>query len=197
MPTQRSTPVRRPARWTAPAAALGLLAAAAAVPVALADPGADTSSATATAPAATPSSAPGTFALDDRGWLDVAARCDSAQTPVAFGRTDKALVAVCVDPDGGLEYRGVRLSDLAAVSMPAGRAADGAIVATNAGVTYAVSPTMLLVSEGDTVLYRDAWIDYRQPRFSGESPAATTTNAVPTTTVSTTTVTVAPRDSGE
>jgi hypothetical protein len=97
--------------------------------------------------------------------------------------------------------------------MPAARAPDGAIVATNNGVTYAVSPTMLLVSEGDNVLYRDSWTEFRQPRFSEQSstsgatptpstsassaaassaPASTSSNP---TTVSTTTVTMAPTTS--
>ncbi|HOB48668.1 MAG TPA: hypothetical protein PKK01_05075 [Mycobacterium sp.] len=129
---------------------------------------------------------------------------------MAFGRTSRALVAVCVDRDGQLEYRGVRLSDEASVTVPASRSSDGAIVATNDGVTYAVSPTMLLVSEGDSVIYRDAWIEFREPRFSEDTTSSTTsaptsspststapatttrTSAAPTTTVTTTTVTVTP-----
>jgi len=134
---------------------------------------------------------------------------------VAFGRTSRALVAVCVDRDGQLEYRGVRLSDEASVTVPASRSSDGAIVATNDGVTYAVSPTMLLVSEGDNVIYRDAWIEFREPRFSEDTtsstssaptsspststspttstaPTTTRTGTAPTTTVTTTTVTATP-----
>ncbi|MCB0924107.1 MAG: hypothetical protein KDB50_06125 [Mycobacterium sp.] len=120
---------------------------------------------------------------------------------MAFGRTARALVAVCVDRDGQLEYRGVRLSDEASVSMPASKASDGAIIADNSGVTYAVSPAMLLVSEGDTVIYRDVWIEFREPRFSEDTatdtatPTTTTTSPAttsPTTTVTTTTVTVTP-----
>jgi len=156
------------------------------------------------------SAAADTFSLDDSGYVDSAARCDEDQVPVAFGRTSRALVAVCVDRDGQLEYRGVRLSDEASVTVPASRSSDGAIVATNDGVTYAVSPTMLLVSEGDSVIYRDAWIEFREPRFSEDTTSSTTsaptsspststapatttrTSAAPTTTVTTTTVTVTP-----
>jgi len=133
-----------------------------------------------------------TYPADDNGYIDSEARCDDGQMPVAFGRTSRALVAVCVDREGQLEYRGVRLSDDASVSMPAGRASDGAIVATNDGVTYAVSSTMLLVSEGDTVIYRDAWIEYREPRFSPSTTSSSPTSAAPTSTVTTTTVTVTP-----
>lgn len=168
---------------------------------------------TSSAPSsAGPTSASGSAADypgDEYGFVGSAARCDDSQVLMSFGRTSRALVAICVDPDGGLEYRGVRLSDETALTVAASRASDGSIVATNNGVTYAVSPEMLLVSEGDTVLYRDSWLEFRQPRFSGTptatptSTATSTGTATPTTTgtstgtatpttVSTTTVTVTP-----
>ena len=149
----------------------------------------------------------GDYSSDEYGYLNTAARCDDDQTLMAFGRTSRAMVAVCVDPDGELEYRGVRLSDQAATTLSATRASDGSIIATNDGVTYAISPTFFLVSEGDAVLYRDSWIEFRQPRFSGTptttststtttataaSTAPTTAPTVSTPTVSTTTVTMAP-----
>ena len=149
--------------------------------------------------------APPDDSSDEYGYLNTAARCDDDQTLMAFGRTSRAMVAVCVDPDGELEYRGVRLSDQAATTLSATRASDGSIIATNDGVTYAISPTFFLVSEGDSVLY-DSWIEFRQPRFSGTptttststttttaaSTAPTTAPTVSTPTVSTTTVTMAP-----
>ena len=143
--------------------------------------------------------APPDDSSDEYGYLNTAARCDDDQTLMAFGRTSRAMVAVCVDSDGELEYRGVRLSDQAATTLSATRASDGSIIATNDGVTYAISPTFFLVSEGDSVLYRDAWIEFRQPRFSGAptTTAAPSTSSSPPTssspsTVSTTTVTMAP-----
>ena len=140
---------------------------------------------------------------DEYGYLDSSARCDDDQTLMAFGRTSRAMVAVCVDPDGELEYRGVRVSYQAATAMSASRASDGTVIATNNGVTYALSPAMLLVSEGDNVLYRDPWIEFRQPRFSAApvtpsaTPSATRPQAPTSTsstppTVSTTTVTMPP-----
>ena len=177
-----------------------MAALAATLPDAAAEPS-DGATPTPAAPSTTSAASPasGTFRTDDRGYVGSAAQCDATQVAVAFGRTSRALVAICVNRDGSLQYRGVRLSDQASVSMPAGRSADGAIVATNDAVTYAVSPTMLLVSEGDNVLYRDAWVEFREPRFSGDSPSSptstasgATTTAAPTTTVSTTTVTLAP-----
>lgn len=147
--------------------------------------------------------APSAPTTDDYGYVDSAARCDEAQTLMAYGRTARALVVICVNRDGQLEYRGVRISDQAGLSMTATRSPDGTIVATNNGVTYAVSPAMLLVSEGDTVLYRDSWTEFRQARFSQPSTSsqsttsssATTTTPSGTTapaTVSTTTVTMKP-----
>ena len=159
------------------------------------------------------SAAPAGPTSDELGYVGSAARCDDTQTLMAYGRTSRALVVICVSTDGQLEYRGMRITDQAGLSMPAARSADGTIVATNNGVTYAVSPTMLLVSEGDSVLYRDSWIEFRQPRFSGgptsssasasASPSASATptssasTSSPTTqaTVSTTTVTMTPTPS--
>lgn len=172
-------------------AALGICAAAAAALAVLGEAGAEPS--TTASSSAHPS--------DGRGYVDSSARCDTDQVLMAYGRTARALVAICVASDGGLEYRGVRLSDEAAVTLPAGRASDGSIVATNDGVTYSVSPVAFLVSEGDTVLYRDPWVEFRVPRFddgttSTASPSttptvSTTSTASPsiTPTVSTTTVT--------
>lgn len=156
----------------------------------------------------TSSSAKAEVPSDDSGYLDSAARCDDGQTLMMFGRTSRSLVAVCVGPDGQLEYRGVRVSDEAGLTMAASRSADGAIVATNDDVTYSITPQALLVSEGDSVLYRDTWVEYHTPGLapesatststatsSAEASTATSSTSTPTTTsptVSTTTVTLAP-----
>lgn len=145
------------------------------------------SSSAAASTSASSTSSSTTYTADKQGYVDTAARCDDKQTLMAYGRTAKSLVAICVNSDGGLEYRGVRLADKSSLAIPATRGSDGTLVADNDGVTYSVSPTVFLVSEGDTVIYRDSWIEFQQPRF----PTGTTaTSAGPTTTVSTTTVTV-------
>lgn len=168
----------------APAAALGSLALAALITM-------------ATVPQV--HSAPSAPSTDEHGFVESAARCSAAQTLMAYGRTSRSLVVICVDPDGGLQYRGVRLSDGAALQMTAGRGSDGSIVAVNEGVTYSVSPSTLLVSQGDNVLYRDTWVDFHQPRFSGgastTSSAASSSAPTTTPTVSTTTVTMKPTTS--
>lgn len=145
--------------------------------------------------------APSAPSTDEYGFVDSAARCSASQSLMAYGRTARALVVICVDPDGELRYRGVRTTDGASLEMTAGRGSDGSIVATNDGVTYSVSPAAFLVSDGDSVLYRDTWTEFHQPRFSGGTTSASTATASTTTTstattlptVSTTTVTPAPK----
>ncbi|KDF02243.1 hypothetical protein Y900_025740 [Mycolicibacterium aromaticivorans JS19b1 = JCM 16368] len=131
------------------------------------------------------------FTADSRGYVDTGARCDEKQTLMAYGRTSKSLVVICVNADGGLEYRGVRLSDNAPLHLPITRSSDGTLVAVNDGVTYAVSPTQILVSSGDDVIYKDSWIEFKAASFSPASTSGTaSSSASATTTVSTTTVTV-------
>jgi hypothetical protein len=184
--------------------ALITLSPAAPLPRAAAEPSTSptTTSPTTTSPTTTSASpAESEFPSDDRGYLNSAARCDDGQTVMMFGRTSRSLVVVCVGPDGQLEYRGVRLSDQAGLTMAASRSADGAIVASNDDVTYSITPQTLLVSEGDTVLYRDSWSEYHKPGSPAGSTTASTTAAPSTTTttptttiptVSTTTVTLTP-----
>lgn len=149
-----------------------------------------TTTATATATATT-SSAPAYYQADAKGYVNTGARCDDNQTLMAYGRTAKSLVAICVNADGGLEYRGVRLSDAAPLHLPITRSTDGTLIATNDGVTYAVSPQQFLVSQGDDVIYKDSWIEFKEASFSQPSTSTSaSTSASATTTVSTTTVTV-------
>lgn len=170
-------------------AAVAMCAAAAAALAVLGEAGAEPS--TTTSSSAHPS--------DGRGYVDSSARCDTDQVLMAYGRTARSLVAICVGSDGDLEYRGVRLTDEASVTLPAGRGSDGSIVATNDGVTYSVSSAAFLVSEGDTVLYRDPWVEFRVPRFddgatssAAPSTAASSTTAPSTTPPSTTAPSAAP-----
>lgn len=166
-----------------------------------------TSGSTSTTKTSSTSSA-SEYSADEHGYVDWTARCDDSQTLMAYGRTERSLVAVCVDRDGDLEYRGVRLSDKASLELPVTRGSDGVLIATNDGVTYSISPSMFLVSDGDNVIYRDAWIEFKAPSFSTSSTSTTpttstsstststsstpttATSSAATTTVSTTTVTV-------
>ncbi|WP_445165312.1 hypothetical protein ACTXG7_15415 [Mycolicibacterium sp. Dal123E01] len=152
---------------------------------------ATSTSGSATTATTTTSGGPASFRADSHGYVDTGARCDDNQTLMAYGRTSKSLVAICVHADGGLEYRGVRLSDNAPLHLPITRSADGTLIASNDGVTYAVSPTQILVSSGGDVIYKDSWIEFKEASFSqsSSSSSATSTGSA-TTTVSTTTVTV-------
>ena len=159
------------------------------LPVAQAAP-----SMTATTTTATSSTGAAPYKADAKGYVDTKARCSDSQSVMAYGRTERSLMAICVDPTGDLEYRGVRLSDNASVTLPASRGSDGTVIAGKDGVTYSISPKVFLVSEGDNVIYRDSWIELVQPGFSGSGTSSASTTATTsgsaTTTVSTTTVTV-------
>lgn len=175
----------------------GLILAAVATAAAVVLPRAGAEPTTApTTPAGGPA-----YPSDELGFQDSAARCDSGQTVMEFGRTSRSLVAICVDGDGELEYRAVRLSDQADLSLPATRGSDGSVVATNDEVTYSVSKDAFLVSEGDTVLYRDTWAEFHTPRFpaasSSAAPAPVSTSAAPATSVTVSTTTVTPTPSSQ
>ena len=181
--------------------AVALTAVAAVIPRAGAEP-----TPTTPAPATPTSTSNATYSVDEHGYLDTAARCGTGQTLMEYGRTPRALVAICVDGDGQLEYRGFRLSDEAGLTMSATRSSDGAVIATNDNVTYSVSKDALLVSEGDTVLYRDTWSEFHTPRFpagsatsstsAAPSPSATSSpSATPTTSITVSTTTVTPKPS--
>ena len=162
------------------------------LPVAQAAPS-TTATTTATTTSSSAASA-SSYKADAKGYVDTKARCSDSQSVMAYGRTERSLMAICVDPTGDLEYRGVRLSDNASVTLPASRGSDGTVIAGKDGVTYSISPKVFLVSEGDNVIYRDSWIELVQPGFSGSGTSSASTTATTsgsaTTTVSTTTVTV-------
>lgn len=159
---------------------------------------ATSTSATSTTKTSSSTSTPD-YSADEQGYVDWTARCDDSQTLMAYGRTERSLVAVCVDRDGDLEYRGVRLSDKASLELPVTRGADGVLIATNDGVTYSISPSMFLVSDGDNVIYRDAWIEFKEPSFSTATTSTTATSSTPTSstpTSSTAASSTAPTTSG-
>ena len=89
------------------------------IPRAAAEPTTTTTTTTTTSSPDAPE-----YASDDQGFLNSSARCDDGQTLMLFGRTSRSLVAVCVGPDGQLEYRGVRLSDQAGLTMAASRSSS-------------------------------------------------------------------------
>ena len=107
-------------------------------------------------------------ATDDRGYVDSTARCSAPDSAAAFGRTASSRVAICVDPDGGYEYRGVRVRDGAKLVTSAEPSGDGGFVAENDGVTYSVTASSLVVAVGERVIRDEPMIDFQKPN----SPAA-------------------------
>ncbi len=143
---------------------------------------------------------------DDQGYLGSFARCASPDTAVIFGATETSRVAICADPDGGFEYRGVRVRDGARLVLSATRSGTG-YVAFNEGQSYTVTPESLVFSVGDDVIREEPLVDVHEPGTSGSSSSTSTstsstqtsstatsstaTSSTPTTTTRpTTTVTV-------
>jgi hypothetical protein len=128
-----------------------------------------------TSPTSAPTSAPSTVetpqtplptGADTKGFTNSSARC--AGDAVAIGRTEKSLVVICPGEDGNYQYRGVRLRDGAALTLTAETTDGRQFVARNDGVTYAVSPTQLLVTSGQTVINREPMTVYWAPHFAAE-----------------------------
>jgi hypothetical protein len=91
-------------------------------------------------------------ATDALGFVDSTARCAAPDTAVAFGSTATSRVAICQTPSGKYEYHGVRISDGAKLVVPASTSSDGGFVADSDGITYTVTSSSLVVSEGNQVI---------------------------------------------
>jgi hypothetical protein len=107
---------------------------------------------------------------DERGFVESAARCADGQTAVAFGNTQRSRVAICAESGGGYQYRGVRISDGATLTVTAESTGDGAFEARSNDAVYTVSPAGLRVTSGGKVIYRDTWIAYQAPSTPAAKP---------------------------
>ena len=119
------------------------------------------------APAASPD--PSTDAL---GFVDSTARCTAPNTAVAFGSTATSRVAICKSPTGQYGYHGVRITDGATLIASATAATDGSFVAQHDGITYTVTSSALVVSDGNQVIRREPMVSYHGPK-TAQAPAAT------------------------
>ncbi|MGX9790154.1 hypothetical protein [Mycobacterium sp. MMS18-G62] len=113
---------------------------------------------------------PESFSIDDRGFINTAARCEKPKFAVAIGRTDQSLVAICVDGRGHYEYHGMRLKDRSVLTVPAKPTADGKFIIENAGFTYTFSPKELAIAQGPRVIRTEAMVAYVEPRMASEAP---------------------------
>jgi hypothetical protein len=103
------------------------------------------------------------YPSDNQGFINSSARCEGALIGAAFARTEGSLVTICSDQKGNYQYRAVRLSDGAALSLPAESTGPSKFVASNEGVTYSLSTAELVITAGDTVVRDEPVIDYREP----------------------------------
>lgn len=116
---------------------------------------------------------------DDHGFVDSTARCSAPEVAVAFGRTDNSRVAICKTPDGGYEYRGVRVSDGAKLIAPASQSGGVTYIADRDGVTYSVSSGSLVISNDGDVIRREPMLEFHQPGKPATPAAVTPTPATP------------------
>lgn len=119
------------------------------------------------APARTPAAAPAPSSspapvIDELGFVDSEARCDSGETAVVAARTETAAVVVCQDDEGDYVYQGVRLSDGASLRLDDVRPIPAGFEARNGGTTYRLSATELVVIDGETLYSRDPVLEYRE-----------------------------------
>ena len=123
---------------------------------------------------------------DSQGYVDSTARCAAPTSVVVFGSTASSRVAICRDPDGDYQYRGVRVRDGARLILPAQRSADGAFTADNDGIEYSVTSSALVISSAGKVVRREAMLDFHSsgvassPASPGAGPQEATT-PTPTT----------------
>jgi hypothetical protein len=111
-------------------------------------------------------------ATDALGFVDSSARCAAPNTAVAFGSTAESRVAICKSPAGLYGYHGVRISDGAKLIVSASAAADGSYVAKSDGITYTVTSSSLVVSDGNGVIRSEPMVSYHGPT-TAQAPAAT------------------------
>jgi hypothetical protein len=126
-----------------------------------------------------------TVATDDRGFVDSTARCAAPDNAVVFGRTANSRVAICKDPSGQYEYRGVRVSDGAKLVASAKPTGSGGFVAEQDGISYTVTSSALIISSGRQEIRQEQMVDFHGTGV-GATPAPTSTTPTSTTPTSTT-----------
>jgi hypothetical protein len=122
---------------------------------------------------------------DALGFVDSTARCAAPDTAVVFGSTSASRVAICKASSGKYEYRGVRISDGAKLVLPASASGDGGFVAESAGITYTVTSSSLVVSEGNQEIRRESMVYFHGPKTPAASPGTSAPAAPPPSTTPT------------
>lgn len=115
---------------------------------------------------------PPTVTTDSRGYVNSPARCDPGQTAVVTGRTALSLVAICTDGRSSYQYRGMRLSDRAILTLPATPLFNGCFGARSDAINFTVSEHKLLLTAGLRVLRDEPMLEYRDDRIPTLAPTA-------------------------
>jgi len=131
-------------------------------------------------------------ATDALGFVDSTARCAAPDTAVTFGSTATSRVAICQTPSGKYEYRGARISDGAKLVVPASTSSDGGFVADSDGITYTVTSSSLVVSEGNQVIRTESMEYFHGPKTPAASPGTSAPAAPPPSTTPTPTTPLPP-----
>ncbi|CAA0131966.1 Uncharacterised protein [Mycolicibacterium vanbaalenii] len=108
-----------------------------------------------------PPAPPAPLTMDAQGFVGSAARCDQQQQAVAIARTNRSAMVVCQGSDGAYQYQGIRLHDGASLRLDDVRVIPAGFEARNDGTTYRLSPTELVVINGEALQSRDAMVEYR------------------------------------
>jgi hypothetical protein len=137
-------------------------------------------------------SAPADPSTDALGFVDSTARCAAPDTAVAFGSTATSRVAICKTSSGKYEYRGVRMSDGAKLVVPASASSDGGYVGESDGITYAVTSSSLVVSQGSQVIRREPMVYLHGPKTTAAAPGTSAPAAPPPSTATPTATTPLP-----
>jgi hypothetical protein len=115
---------------------------------------------------------PAALATDDRGFVNTEVRCEAPQSAVAFGRTERSLVAICVDRDGHYQYRGARLGDAAVLTVVAEPTVPGEFFAQKDGATYTVTAKELVI-KADKFMSTEPMLQFgAPPLLAVEMPAS-------------------------
>jgi hypothetical protein len=129
-------------------------------------------------------SAPADPSTDALGFVDSTARCAAPDTAVAFGSTATSRVAICKSSSGKYEYHGVRISDGAKLVVPATASSDGGYVGESDGITYTVTSSSLVISQGNQVIRSEPMVYFHGAKTTPTPAAGPTQVAAPTPTTS-------------
>lgn len=106
-------------------------------------------------------SAPTLDNTDGQGFVGVPqARCNHTNPAIAAGQTTDSFVVICETGVGRLYYKGVRLSDGAAIEIDDPVATADGYTVTNDGVQYRLSPGALVITEGSDLLAEESMLQY-------------------------------------